>query len=232
MVFVVSIRFCWVGNTDFIIDVSPCLEGAKLETLLAVNEDKLDFLLRHNRQIRVIGFDDAPFLRHTREAVAVSGVVCALTRFEGMLWGHIQADGWDSTEQLTKMLLASKFHPQLHLVLLDGIGMGGLNLIDLPLLAQQVQLPCVAVMRKFPKLEKMKSAISLLPHPEKRLQILAKAGEIQVQPPFFFQVCGLSAELTVRVLQRLTDRGNVPEALRLAHLITSAVMNGESGNRA
>ena len=92
------------------------------------NEDKLEFLLRHNRQIRAIGFDDAPFVRHTTKAVAVAGVVCALTRFEGMLWGKIEADGWDSTKQLTQMLLASKFYPQLHLVLLDGIGMGGVEL--------------------------------------------------------------------------------------------------------
>jgi uncharacterized protein len=197
-----------------------------------VNEDKLNFLLRHKRQIRVIGFDDAPFVRHTTEPVAIAGVVCNLTRFEGMLWGHIEADGWDSTEQLSQMLLASKFHPQLHLVLLDGIGMGGLNLIDLPNLAQQIQLPCVAVMRQLPKLEKMKAAISLLPDPTKRLQILAKAGTIHVHPPFYFQVCGLSASLTAKILQRLTDTGNVPEALRLAHLITSAVINGESGKRA
>jgi uncharacterized protein len=208
------------------------LEKEKHLTNRAVNEDKLDFLVRHNRQIRVIGFDDAPFVRHTNKPVAVAGVVCSLTRFEGMLWGHIQTDGLDSTEQLSKMLQKSKFHSQLHLVLLDGIGMGGLNLIDLPLLAQKVQLPCVAVMRKFPELEKMKAAISFLPHSEIRLQLLAKAGEIYVQPPFYFQVCGLSAEVTVRVLQSLTDRGNVPEALRLAHLITSAVVNGESGKRA
>lgn len=197
-----------------------------------MNEEKLEFLLRHNRQIRVIGFDDAPFERHTSEPVAVAGVVCSLTRFEGMLWGQIKADGWNSTEQLTQMLLASKFYPQLHLVLLDGIGMGGFNLIDLPLLAQQIQLPCVAVMRRLPKLEKMKQAMSLLPEPQKRLQLLAKAGEIYTDLPFYFQVSGLSAEITARILQRLTDRGNVPEALRLAHLITSAVMNGESGKRA
>lgn len=227
-----------------------------------MNEAKLDFLLRHNRQIRVIGFDDAPFVRkkpfppfdgkegltdvesnskhsplacalpQTSNPVALAGVVCNLTRFEGMLWGQIQADGWDSTKQLAKMLLSSKFHAQLHLVLLDGIGMGGMNLIDLPYLAQQIQLPCVAVMRKLPNLEKMKAAISLLPDPEKRLQILAKAGTIYAQPPFYFQVCGLSSTLTAKVLQRLTDKGNVPEALRLAHLITSAVIKGESGKRA
>lgn len=197
-----------------------------------MNEDKIDFLLRHNRQIRVIGFDDAPFVRHTKSSVAVAGVICSLTRFEGMLWGYITADGWDSTEQLSQMLLGSKFHAQLHLVLLDGISMGGLNLIDLPLLSQQLQLPCVAVMRKLPNLKKMKAAICRLPDSATRLQLLAKAGEIHINPPFYFQVSGLSAELTVRSLQRLTDNGNVPEALRLAHLITSAVIKGESGRRA
>jgi uncharacterized protein len=197
-----------------------------------MNEAKLDYLLRHNRQIRAIGFDDAPFIRHTNKSVAVAGVVCSQTRFEGMLWGEIQIDGWDSTQQLVQMLLSSKFYPQLHLVLIDGISMGGLNLINLPYLAQQLQLPCIAVMRKIPKVEKMQAAISLLPHPEKRLQVLAQAGRIHIYPPFYFQVCGLTGSLTHKILHSLTDKGKVPEALRLAHLITSAVINGESGKRA
>ena len=197
-----------------------------------MKEDKLDFLLRHQRQIRVIGFDDAPFIRHTSKPVAVAGVVCAGTRFEGMLWGYIKADGWDSTEKLSQLIVNSKFYSQLHLVLLDGIGMGGFNLIDLPRLSKKVQLPCVAVMRKLPNLKKMKQAICLLPEPEKRLGLLQKAGKIYAYPPFYFQVCELSPELTAKVLQRLTDRGHVPEALRLAHLIGSAVEKGESGRQA
>ena len=197
-----------------------------------MKEDKLKFLLRHQRQIRAIGFDDAPFIRHTSKPVAVAGVICAGTRFEGMLWGYIKADGWDTTEKLSQLVLNSKFHPQLHLVLLDGIGMGGFNLIDLPQLSQQVKLPCVAVMRKLPKLEKMKQAISRLPEPEKRLALLQRAGEIYVYPPFYFQVCELSPGVTAKVLQRLTDRGHVPEPLRLAHLIGSAVEKGESGRQA
>ena len=197
-----------------------------------MKDDKLDFLLRNQRQIRVIGFDDAPFIRHTSKPVAVAGVICAGTRFEGMLWGCIKADGWDSTEKLGELIINSKFHPQLHLVLLDGIGMGGFNLIDLPQLSKEVQLPCVTVMRKLPKLGKMKQAISRLPEPEKRFALLQKAGEIYAYPPFYFQVCQLSPDVTARVLKRLTDRGHVPEALRLAHLIGSAVKKGESGRQA
>lgn len=198
----------------------------------ASKEDKIQVLLDNRRQIRVIGFDDGPFLRRSQKPVVVAGVVCAGTRFEGLLWSEITPDGLDGTEKLINLIINSKFHPQLHLVLLDGIGMGGLNLIDLHLLSEAINLPCVAVMRKFPNLSKMKEVISRASEPEKRLAILKKAGEIHTQLPFYFQVVGLSADLTGRVLQQLTDCGNVPEALRLAHLITSGVIKGESGKQA
>lgn len=193
---------------------------------------QLDALLRLNRVIRVIGFDDAPFLRNAGKPVSISGVVCAGTRFEGMVWGQIEPDGWDATEVILKLLLGRKFLPQLHIVLLDGIAFGGFNVIDLPRLSEQLQLPCVAVMRRMPNLVTIEQAIHRLPHPERRLQLLQRAGTIYAYPPFFFQVCGACPQVTFSVLQRLTDCGKVPEALRLAHLIGAAVVKGESGSSA
>lgn len=192
----------------------------------------LETLLERNRTIRVIGFDDAPFVRHAAKPVAIAGVVCAGTRFEGMLWGEVQADGWDATATLCQMLQRSKFLPQLHLVLLDGISLAGFNIIDLPLLASQLQRPCVAVMRRQPKLSAMQFAMSRLPESERRLAIMERAGCIYQHPPFYFQVSGASPEAVAQALQRLTDRGHVPEALRIAHLVTSAVLKGESGRQA
>ena len=189
-------------------------------------------LIRLKRKIRAIGFDDAPFVRHQPEKVPIAGIVCAQTRFEGMVWGEIQPDGWDATEVICQLLTNSKFLPQLHLVLLDGIGFGGFNLVDLPILAAKLQLPCVAVMRKLPNLTKMTEALSRLPDREKRLQLLRKAGKIYHYPPFYFQVCGENPEIIARALAHLTDRGKVPEALRLAHLIGAAVINGESSSQA
>lgn len=193
---------------------------------------KLAELIRLKRNIRVIGFDDAPFIRHQPNKVAISGIVCAQTRFEGMVWGEIQPDGWDATEVICRLLIGGKFLPQLHLVLLDGIGFGGFNLVDLPTLTDRLQLPCVAVMRKKPNLARMTQALSRLPNREKRLQLLRKAGRIHYYPPFVFQVCGEKPEIIARVLPYLTDRGKVPEALRLAHLIGAAVINGESSSQA
>lgn len=193
---------------------------------------ELEVLIRQKKQIRAIGFDDAPFVRHQVAKVNISGVVCANTRFEGMVWGEVEADGHDATDTICQLLLGKKFLPQLHLVLLDGIGFGGFNLVDLPLLAQRLQLPCVAVMRKLPNLQKMSQAMSRLPNYQQRRALLAKAGKIHAHKPFYFQVSGERPEVIARALVQLTDRGKVPEALRLAHLVGSAVIDGESSSQA
>lgn len=192
----------------------------------------LETLLQQQRIIRVIGFDDAPFTNHPGTGVKVAGVVCADTRFEGMVWGTVQKDGEDATEVLSNLLLQSKFYDQVHLVLIDGLAVGGFNLIDLPELAQRLQRPCVCVMRKLPKMESIQRALENLPGTAKRLDLLRKAGPIYQHEPFYFQTKGGTPETVGKILQRLTVQGQVPEALRIAHLIGAAVMMGQSGKRA
>ncbi|MCH9682258.1 MAG: DUF99 family protein, partial [Deltaproteobacteria bacterium] len=153
--------------------------------------------------LRAIGFDDAPFARRRGARVDLAGVVCRGTRFEGMLWGHTRKDGWGATATLISMLRGSKYLPQVHLVLLDGIAFGGLNVVDLPALAEAVQRPCVAVMRRMPNLPAMHRAIGMLPRPERRLDLLQRAGPIHQRAPFVFQVCGLDPARTYDALRRL-----------------------------
>jgi len=184
------------------------------------------------RTIRAVGFDDAPFVRGRGGAVPVAGVVCAGTRFEGLVWGAVRQDGWNATRVLADLLTGGKFLPQVHLVLLDGLTLGGLNVVDLPALAAALARPCVAVMRRPPDLDAVEAAIRRLPRPGTRLDLLHRAGPVHRQGPFTFQVCGAEPAATGEALARLTDRGRVPEALRLAHLIGAAVVRGESGRRA
>ena len=189
-------------------------------------------LPRPPRLLRAIGFDDAPFRRRGGGRVAVAGVVCAGTRFEGMVWGHVRQDGWNATDALARLLAGGKFLEQIHLVLLDGLSFGGFNLVDLPALAGRLGRPCVAVMRRPPDLAAVERALRRLPLPERRLRILARAGPVHSRPPFHFQVAGADPEAVADALERLTDRGHVPEALRIAHLVGAAVRLGESGRRA
>ncbi len=189
-------------------------------------------LPRPGRLIRAVGFDDAPFARRAGAAVFVAGAVCAGTRFEGLVWGRVRRDGWNATDELCRLLLNKKFLPQLHMVLLDGIAFGGLNVVDLAALSARLDRPCIAVMRRPPDLGAMERAVRHLPGAERRLAVIRRAGEVCARAPFVFQARGIEPGEAAEALARLTDRGNVPEALRLAHLIGAAVRTGESGRRA
>ncbi|MCO7227368.1 DUF99 family protein [Pleionea sp. CnH1-48] len=188
--------------------------------------------LRLNKKIRVIGFDDSPFDKHQSTTVNVSGIVCSNTRFEGMLWNKLTKDGMDATSVIASTVKESKFYDQLHLVLIDGVTVGGFNPIDLPLLANTLNIPCIAVMRKEPNLDAIANALKHFPNTEERLETILKAGEIYTPEPFVYQCAGCTSDEAHQALIKLTDNGNVPEALRLAHLIGSAVMTGQSSNRA
>ncbi|MDE1461964.1 DUF99 family protein [Spartinivicinus poritis] len=192
----------------------------------------LEQLISLNKQIRAIGFDDAPFGKHPHEQVNISGIICNNTRFEGMLWQTITRDGFDSTEVLIDCIKASKFYPQINVVLLDGIAFGGFNIIDLPRLANELERPCIAVMRKQPDLVAIKQALQNLSNYETRWQLIQNAGAIHAVAPFYFQVQGTTPDTAAHALAKLTDQGHVPEALRIAHLIGAAIKTGESSRRA
>lgn len=192
----------------------------------------LEKLVEQNLRIRVVGFDDAPFKTRRNSPVHVAGVVCSGTRFEGMLWGEVQKDGDDATDVLTNLILNSKFHEQVHMVLVDGLAFGGFNLIDLPELARRVDRPCVAIMRKQPDMAAIKKALMHFEDHEKRVRFLEKAGEIHHADHVYFQVVGEDPKITASAIKTISDKGNVPEALRLAHLIGAAVITGQSSKRA
>ncbi len=189
-------------------------------------------IIRLGKTPRVIGFDDAPFDKSSDAPVNVSGIVCAGANMEGMLWGELTRDGDDSTDVVSELLLGSKFHAQVHLVLLDGVAFGGFNVVDLPELARRVDRPCVAVMRRVPDLDAIDRALSNVPSTDAKRARLARAGTIHEIDPFVFQCHGADPDEVAATLAILTLNGHVPEALRLAHFIGSAVMTGSSSNRA
>ena len=162
----------------------------------------------------------------------MAGVVCAGTRFEGMLWGATTKDGMTATDEIMRLIRTSKFVDQVHLILLDGLTFGGCNVIDLPKLSQAVELPVVAVMRRQPDMDRFKLVVDSMPHADERWRRVLAAGKIHDLDGWVFQVCGEQPQTVARALACLTDQGKVPEALRLAHLIGGAVMRGESGRRA
>ncbi|MGI0119399.1 DUF99 family protein [Zooshikella sp. RANM57] len=188
----------------------------------------LEALLQYNKSIRAIGYYDTPFNHSQDNKVNISGIVCLNTRFEGMLWSEVTLNGMDATEILAEQLVSSPFYPHVHVILFDGISMAGLNIIDLPLLTKWLARPCIAVMRELPNMRAIQTALTHLSDTHQRFATMCKAGNIHKSGDFYFQVQGTSPGIAAATLHRLSDQGNIPEVLRLAQLIGSAVKTGHS----
>lgn len=185
-------------------------------------------LIRLGRHIRVLGFDDGP----GETEVPVAGVVCNDATMEGLVWSTLTRDGTDATTVLSEAVRTSKYADQIHLVLTDGLTMGGLNVVDLAQLHADLGVPVVAVMRRLPDLPAFHAALDHLPDASDRKVIVKRAGPVHVWSGGAFQLVGEQPDLAASALERLTINGRVPECLRLAHLITGAVATGASGKRA
>jgi len=103
------------------------------------------------KEIRIVGFDDAPFEPRTKGRVPVIGVVFRGGDFlDGVFKIEVKIDGMDSTDVLVRLLNKSKHKEQLKVIMLNGITVGGFNMIDISKLFQKTGLPVIVVNRKKP----------------------------------------------------------------------------------
>lgn len=78
----------------------------------------------------VVGFDDFPFTHGRRRDVPVVGTVFSGPRLECVLRGAVLQDGANATDRLAGMVAGSKFSARVQVVLLQGIALGGFNVMD------------------------------------------------------------------------------------------------------
>lgn len=181
----------------------------------------------------VIAFDDAPFDRSHRGDVLVVGAVFAGTRLDGVLSGKLRRDGANATRVLEGIVRRSRFFPQIHAVLLQGITFAGFNVVDLPALHAALGVPVIAVLRRPPDFHAIRNA--LLDHVRggaRKWRLIQSAGPVEPIGPLFVQRAGISLADATTLLDALRLHSLVPEPLRVAHLIAGGVTRGESTGRA
>lgn len=180
----------------------------------------------------VVGFDDGPFSRDATE-VRIVGAVCTRTRLDGVLAGVVTRDGDDATERVAELLLGSQFLGHLHAVLIQGIAFAGFNVVELPALSDRVGLPVMSICRRAPDLAKVRRALlDRVPNGAAKWERIEAAGAPEPLGPVFVQRAGLSLDRARALLRATTLHGNLPEPLRLAHLIAGGITTGTSRGRA
>lgn len=191
------------------------------------------------REIRVLGFDDAAFEHGSAgKSVPVVGVIFRGGDFiDGMLRTDITIDGTDATDKLIERINSSRHKQQLRIVMFDGITLGGFNIVDIHELHERTGLPVIVINRKMPNLANVQKALKNFKDYKNRWALIEKAGALKPcslkgGKKVYYQSVGLSDENAEDMIILSTTRSFIPEPLRVAHLIATAVVKGESSGRA
>lgn len=178
---------------------------------------------------RVVAFDDGNFKPRTKGTAILIGVVYRTDHMvEGILSDSIGIDRLDSTEKIIHSVSKSRFYEQLSAVMLSGINFAGFNIADTEALNKKLKLPVIIVLRKRPDFKKIFSALKKFPDSGKRISLIKKSGKIRNCGKIFFQVKGASPEDAAILIRRCIIHSEMPEPIRLAHIIASGVSSGES----
>ncbi|MDH5447464.1 MAG: DUF99 family protein [Candidatus Bathyarchaeota archaeon] len=181
-------------------------------------------------EIRVVGVDDGFFVPHTWGKCDVVGIV-----FRGGYWldgvmrTQVEVDGMDATEKIASMIMSSPHYGQLRVIMLDGVTFAGFNVVDTLRLFEKTGLPVIAVTREKPDLDDIRRALGNLPFAEERWKAIKNADRIirvstrKKEEAVFMQVTGFGADVAKRIVKSTATRSNIPEALRVAHLIASGL---------
>jgi hypothetical protein len=181
-------------------------------------------------EIRILGVDDGVFIPRMRGLVPVVGVVFRGGYWlDGVMHTKVKVDGFDATGKIASMILNSSHYRQLRVTMLNGITFAGFNVVDIKKLNSKTKLPVIAVTREKPNLEEVHEALKNLPKSEERWKAILNAGEIfevftrNKREKIFMQLSGVLKEDAERILQLTSTRSNIPEALRVAHLVASGI---------
>jgi endonuclease V-like protein UPF0215 family len=211
--------------------------------------------------LNVIGFDDGPFPREHRGDVLLVGVVCSGTRVDGILSGKIRRDRANATRAVVDMVRASQFGAHVQAVMFQGIAVGGFNVIDIHGLSTALRVPVLVVTRRKPDMAAVHRALfSDAPTARPRVagaarnwRLIEQAGAMELleasrrsqrrqktrptgirttEPKLWIQRAGLTLAQARGLVADTTLHGNIPEPLRLAHLIAGGIATGRSRGRA
>ena len=180
----------------------------------------------------VLGIDDGPFVKHVSETALIVGVMMeGADLVEAVALGEFPVDGAEVTAFLGGWIEGLRFRPALQCVLLGGITIAGLCVVDIQQLSARLGLPVVVTNRKLPTNAPLMHALESADL-SARISIVDRSpASFSVSDGLFAAQAGTDREWTERLLRVIRSKSELPEPLRLAHMIARAIASGESRGR-
>jgi endonuclease V-like protein UPF0215 family len=180
----------------------------------------------------IFGIDDAPFSKEQTHNVPIVGVMMeGATLVEGVAVTSFPVDGENATGFLAAWIRNLRFYEATQGIVLGGITLAGLGVVNILELSEHIERPVFAVGRR-------DTADSELAHAlrtaglKSRLSILAATPATQpIQDGLHLALAGSSWKEGEHLVRATLNKANIPEPLRVAHLIGAALEKGASRGR-
>ncbi len=188
----------------------------------------------HKKGIRALGISES-FVKGVSESSVLAGVVMRGDMVvDGFSFSRARVGGMDATQKIMDMYQALE-RDDINLLLLNGCVISWYNVVDLHHLAETIGLPLICVTyeesegleRYFEELfpEDWRSRVEVYHKNGARTSMKLQTGHI-----IYARFLGMNEEEALRVLNRFTLHGAVPEPLRIARLLARALMRSTLPN--
>lgn len=180
----------------------------------------------------VLGIDDGPFTKPQSRPVCLVGVMMEGSAIvEGVAVTEFPIDGDGVTAFLADWIRGLRWHDALQAVVVGGATIAGLALIDLETLARETGVPCISVTRKRPSNAEVARALRSagLAHRIPELERLPPAAAIEAN--LYIAHAGIDLAAATAFVRATSAKAKLPEPLRVAHLVATALTRGQSHGR-
>ncbi|HET7599070.1 MAG TPA: DUF99 family protein [Gemmatimonadales bacterium] len=180
----------------------------------------------------ILGIDDAPFAKGRDPVVPIVGVLMeGADLVEAVAIASFPVDGSNATDFLARWITGLRVRPSVQAVVLGGITIAGLGLVDLIGLAEIIRRPVLAVTRRDPSNSELRRAL-IAAGLDERLPLLERIPPArEIREGLFVAAAGVSPNEVPKLALATLGKSNLPESLRVAHLIARALTMGESRGR-
>jgi endonuclease V-like protein UPF0215 family len=186
-------------------------------------------------QVRILGIDDSPFRFGDRESLVVGALVRAPNYLEAVMKTTVEVDGTDSTDRIVQMTSGSRYREQIKAIMIDGIALAGFNVVDIERVHEETGLPVLTLTRDRPNMDEIGAALRKhFDDWQRRYDLMAKLDLRQIETahkPLYACGVGLDWRGFQELVVMSTVRGAVPEPVRIAHIVSAAMVLGESRGR-
>lgn len=180
----------------------------------------------------VLGIDDGPFEKRQHGPVPLVAVMMeGADLVESVAISRFPVDGDDATGFLAGWVARLRSRASLQALLLGGITLAGLGIVDVRELARGLERPVLVVTRRRPSNGPLCEALRAAGRSD-RIALVERAPRAsRIADGLYVAQAGATPSQAALLARATLRKSQLPEPLRIAHLIGRALVLGESRGR-